>query len=93
MTLFLDRYPLKEVKLEIQNLNIKMSSIKCSIPATILKQCADIYLQLLTTAIKETVLDNYFPKELKKAEIIPVYKKGYPLKKENYRPISLLPHT
>ena len=38
-------------------------------------------------------LDNYFPKELKKAEIIPVYKKDNPLKKENYRPVSLLSHV
>ena len=37
-------------------------------------------------------LDNYFPKELKKAEIIPVYKKDNPLKKGSYRPVSLLPH-
>ena len=33
---------------------------------------------------KQIFLDNYFPKELKQAEIIPVYKKGDPLKKENY---------
>ena len=38
-------------------------------------------------------LDNYFPEELKKAEIIPVYKRDDPLKKENYRPVSLLPHV
>ena len=30
---------------------------------------------------------------MKKAEIIPVYKKNNPLKKENYRPVSLLPHV
>ena len=35
-------------------------------------------------------LDNYFPNELKKAEILPVYKREDPLKKENYRPVSLL---
>ena len=30
---------------------------------------------------------------MKKAEIIPVYKKDDPLKKENYRPVSLLPNV
>ena len=30
---------------------------------------------------------------MKKAEIYPVYKKDDPLKKENYRPLSLLPHV
>ena len=72
---------LKEVKSEILNLNIKKSSTKGSIPATILKQCVDIYLPFLTNAINKTFIDNYFPKELKKAEIIPVYKKDDPLKK------------
>ena len=38
-------------------------------------------------------LDNYFPKELKKEEVIPVYKKDNPLKKGSYRPVSLLPHV
>ena len=35
---------------------------------------------------------NYFPKELKKAEIIPVYKKERSFKKGELRPVSLLPH-
>ena len=37
-------------------------------------------------------LDNNFPNKLKKEEVIPVYKKDDPLKKENYKPISLLLH-
>ena len=74
-------------------MNIKKSSTKGSIPATILKQCVDIYLPFLTNAINKTFIGNYFPKEVKKAEVIPVYKKDYPLKKENYIPVSLLPHV
>ena len=73
---------LKEVKSEILNPHIKKLSTKDSIPATILKQCVDIYLPFLTNAINKTFLDNYFPKELKKnPEIIPVYEKDDPLKK------------
>ena len=30
---------------------------------------------------------------MKLSEVIPLYKKLHPLQKENYRPISLLPHT
>ena len=69
---------MKEVKSETLNLNIKKPSTKGSIPAAVLKQCVDIYLPFLTNAINKTFIDNYFPKELKqvkKAEIIPVYKK------------------
>ena len=79
---------MKEVKSELLNLNIKKSSTNGSIPAAILKQCVDIYLPLLTNAINKTFLDNYFPKELKEAEISPVYKKDDPVKKENYRPVD-----
>ena len=34
-----------------------------------------------------------FPQELKLLDVIPVYKKLNPLQKENYRPVSLLPHV
>ena len=37
--------------------------------------------------------DCIFPKQLKESEVIPVYKKLDPLMKENYRPVSLLPHV
>ena len=84
---------MKEVKSEILNLNITKSSTKGFIPATILKQYVDIYLPFSTNAINKTFFDNYFQKELKKAEIIPVHKKDNPLKKENYRPVSLSPHV
>ena len=39
------------------------------------------------------MLLNYFPKEVKSAENIPVHKKVDPSKKENYRPVSLLPYV
>ena len=35
---------------------------------------------------------SVFPQQLKQAEVIPLYKKLDPLSKENYRPVSLLPH-
>ena len=82
---------MKEVKSETLNLNIKKSSTKGSILATILKQCTDIYLPFLTNAINSMFLDSFFPKELQKAEIIPVCKNDDPLKKENCRPVILLP--
>ena len=78
--------------MEILNLNIKKSSTTGFIPVAISKKCVDIYLSFLINAINKKFLDNCFPKELKKAEIIPVYKKDDPLKKENYRHVSLLPH-
>ena len=35
---------------------------------------------------------SVFPRNLKQVEVIPFYKKLDPLNKENYSPVSLLPH-
>ena len=47
----------------------------------------------LTDSINYSLRESTFPEELKHSEMIPVYKKLDPLKKENYRPVSLLPHV
>ena len=82
-----------EVKKEIKNLDTKKSSTYGSIPATILKQCVNAYLPHLTNSINYSIQHSSFPQELKLSEVIPVYKKLNPLQKENYRPLSLLPHV
>ena len=83
----------EDVKKEIINLNVKKSSSIGSIPATNLKQCVDIYLPFLTKAINHAITKDIFPEQLKKSEVIPLYKREDPLKKENYRLVSLLPHV
>ena len=79
------------VRNEIYNLNVKKPSTFGSIPASILKQSVDAYLLYLTNSINYSLSESFFPEELKNSEVIPVYKKIDPLKKENYRPVSLLP--
>ena len=83
---------MKDVKKEILNLNIKKSSTCGSISAIILKQFLDIYLPYLTKSKNYTVNEKKFPAELKHSEVIPLFKNEDPLNKENYRPVSLLPH-
>ena len=46
----------------------------------------------MTNAINYTIKNGEFSDTLKKSEVIPLSKKEYPLKKENYRPASLLSH-
>ena len=75
------------------NLNGKKSSSSKAIPATILKQSVHIYLPFLTNYINHSFVANKFPDELKQSEVIPLCKKLDPLKKENYRPVSFLPHV
>ena len=81
------------VRKEIRNLNIKKSSTYGSIPASILKQCVDSYLPYLTIAINYSWRENTLPEELKRSEVISLYKKLDPQTKENYIPVSLLPHV
>ena len=75
------------------NLNINKSSTSGPIPATILKKSLDIYLPYLTKSINYTIKEGKFPAELKHSEVMPLFKKKDPLKKETYRPVSLLPHS
>ena len=50
------------------------------------------YYRELTNTINHSLKGSTFPDELKQSEVIPVYKKLDHLHKENYRPVSLLPH-
>ena len=63
------------------------------IPASISKQCVHAYLPYLTVTVNYSLRENIFPEELKRSEVIPLYNKLDPLKKENYRPVSHLPHV
>ena len=49
-------------------------------------------MPVLTRLINKSFCSGVFPDCLKKATIIPLYKKGDKFKMENYRPISLLPY-
>ena len=84
---------LDDVKKEVLNLSPKKSSTSGTIPVTILKKTTDVHLPHLTNTINHTLQTNCFPDKLKQSEVIPVYKKLDPLEKENYRPVSLLPHV
>ena len=81
------------VRKGIRNRNVKKSSTYGSIPASILKQCVDAYLPYLTGSVNYSLRESTFPEELKHSQVIPVYKKLDPLKKENHRLVSLLPHV
>ena len=74
-------------------MKVKISSTNGSISATVLKQCVDVYPPFLTRAINHAITENTFPAQLKMLEVIPLYKKEDQLKKNNYRPVSLLSHV
>ena len=45
----------------------------------------------LTDCINSVILNGKFSSKLKMADVIPIFKKGNPFEKTNYRPINLLP--
>jgi hypothetical protein len=61
-----------------------------NIPPKLLKLGANVLCYPLQHIVNTCIELSVFPTALKKAEIIPIYKKGDSLKKENYRPISVL---
>ena len=61
------------------------------IPASILKQCIDTYIDPLTYLINLSINQGIFPSELKIAKVIPIYKSDDKQLVRNYRPISVLP--
>ena len=60
-------------------------------PASILKQCLDTYIDPLTYLINLSINQGIFPDELKIAKVLPIYKSDDKQLIQNYRPISVLP--
>ena len=58
-----------------------------------LKSTVDIHVSLLTKIINSSIRHACFPGKLKPAEVTPIFKKNDDLDKENYRPVSVLPHV
>ena len=53
------------------------------------KYSASIHKNSINLSIEK----GCFPEELKLAEVSPIFKKKHDLDKENYRPVSVLPHV
>ena len=61
-----------------------------SIPAFIIRRCADLLVAPLVHIVNLSFCSGVFPSKLKSAIIKPLYKKGNRNDVSNYRPISLL---
>ena len=72
--------------------SLKMSSPGWdSISASIIKLTYRLFIDPLTHVLNLSLTQGVFPKELKLAKVIPLFKSGDPMLFSNYRPVSILP--
>ena len=81
-----------QVREVIMNLDSSKAAPIGDISVDILKSTIDIHLSFITSSINLWIEKGCFPEELKLAEVSPIFKKK-DLDKENYRPVSVLPHV
>ena len=81
-----------DIKCKILNLKSKKQVTFGNIPTKILKDFSEVCNVILQNIWNSGQSEKqYFPDNLKLAEITPVYKKKDPTLVENYRPVSALP--
>ena len=76
---------------KLLNLNVKKSTGWDNMPPKLLKQGANILCKPITMLVNKCIRLAKFPSDLKKGEIIPLFKSDDMLEKKNYRPVSILP--
>ena len=91
-TLIFSKVTESEVRKEIWNLSTKKATKNRDIQARILKKSVDIYIKEITFIINDCIENGNFPDDLKLADVSSQFKKEDSFKKENYRPVSILPH-
>ena len=75
----------------IRNLNPNKAHGWDDIPIRVIKMCDDSLITPLKLIFENCLCHGIFPEIWKRANVVPVHKKGEKNLKENYRPISLLP--
>ena len=84
---------IKVTKKGVYNLLINIKEHKATgpdkIPGKILKMCAEEIVDVLVLFFQASLNQGKVPEDWKKANIVPLFKKGDKHKAENYRPVSL----
>ena len=75
---------------ELLKIDPKKATTGNSIPSKTLKLSAGISADILQNLFNDMLSTGNFPDNIKLADITPVFKKKDPLKRENYRPVSIL---
>ncbi len=77
---------------KLKSLNTTKAKGYDNIPPKMITMVADCLSAHVTLLVNRCIREATFPELLKQiAEVTPVFKKDYPTKKSNYRPVSVLP--
>ena len=79
-----------DIMRELLKIDPKKATTRNSIPSKTLKLSADIFADILQQLFIDILSSGNFPDNMKLVDITPIFKKKDPLKKENYRPVSVL---
>lgn len=90
LSIFLDPTTPLEVSATIKRLKPKKSVGWDCVSTFLLKNCDQVLSPLISKLFNLCIAEGYFPEELKKSRVVPVYKKGDRSDPNNYRPISIL---
>ena len=82
--------PIVEVVNYIKAMNPSKSTARHGIPAKYIKMSGSVIAPVLTNIFNACISTRYFPKVLKIAEVVPIFKKSERELCSNYRPISIL---
>ena len=73
----------------LKNLKIHKASGPDGLSTRLLKELANELAPIFTALFQTSLSEGTLPSEWKKADVVPIYKKGAKNKAENYRPVSL----
>ena len=66
------------------------ANVSNDIPVSLLKKSISTFYEKITDLFNNCIRSGTFPEILKEAEVAPVFKKGDPASKTDYRPVSIL---
>ena len=81
----------EEISKILSSLDVYKALGPDNLPTLVLKECAEVLAPSITAVINFSLREGVQLTNWKKANVLPIFKKGNSNLTENYRPISLLP--